>query len=465
VAKREILWFLPTVKCTVWYTGWCDEVQVRQSSGPRGRFWLPVLLFAAFVLLNLGGWWYYQNTQTSLVNAVGDRLLEASRLVAGRLDPQQLALAAADDPDGIIHLDTTLQRARNSGEFASLFVLTTTGREWLGSFADSLTGEADAVAGAAGGAFDSATVGTPAVSTIYRSRNDYFLSACVPVFDVDFTVLAVVVAEAGNEYFNPLDRLRQGLLLLDAFAGLLLLSIGLIWAGVQKRLERAEQAALRSAQLAAMGQMVATVAHELKNPLGIIKNTAERLRRKYDPGAEPLFDFIPEEVDRLDQLLHRYLQFARLEIGSLEGIELLPFAAKLEDQMNLAEGGSERLTIRIPDGLKVLADPAALRQVLLNLLLNSVEACRKKAGGEVSFRAVRKGSAVEIVVADTGVGMDPETLRRAAEPFFTTRDDGSGLGIYLAQRLTEKMNGKMSLQSRAGDGTTVVLTLPACTVD
>jgi signal transduction histidine kinase len=250
-------------------------------------------------------------------------------------------------------------------------------------------------------------------------------------------------------------------LLLDGFAGLLLLTIGLIWAAVQRRLARAEAAALRSAQLAAMGQMVATVAHELKNPLGIIKNTAERLRKKYGSDEDPLFEFIPEEVDRLDALLRRYLQFARLETGEAETIALAPFLEKLERQLDIPEGASERLILRVASDVAVQADPAALRQVMLNLLLNAVDACRQDGGGEVSVTADRRGPFVEISVADTGVGMDPDTLRRAAEPFFSTKADGSGLGIYLAQTLTEKMNGRMTIRSRAGDGTTVTLALPA----
>ena len=107
------------------------------------------------------------------------------------------------------------------------------------------------------------------------------------------------------------------------------------------------------------------------------------------------------------------------------------------------------------------ADPAALRQVILNVVLNALEACRQGEGGEVSLSASSKGQAVEIVVADTGIGMDATTLRRAQEPFFTTRSDGSGLGVYLAQTLVEKMNGRMTIKSRAGEGTSVTIALPA----
>jgi signal transduction histidine kinase len=428
----------------------------------RGRWWLPALLLAAYALLNLGGWWYYRNTEASIVDAVGQRLLRSTQSIAGRLD--DFLLEAWRDPfldDSLSrrYTDRVIAAAEESPDFEALNIYDTTGVEWRIALDDSLGVPAAAVA-AAGAAFDSALFGTPFVSPLYASRGEYFLAACAPVYDFDSQVTAVAIGEAGKDYFTSLRELRSGLLLLDAFAGILFLAIGLIFSGVQRRLARAEQAAMRSAQLAAMGQMVATVAHELKNPLGIIKNSAERIRTKYGTEGEPLFDFIPEEVDRLDQLLRRYLQFARLEVAATEPVELLPLAAKLEDQMPAA-GDSVSLLVRVPAGLSVTADPAALRQVLLNVLLNAFEACGRAHGGEVSLSADSRGQVVEIVVTDTGVGMDTQTLRRAQEPFFTTRTDGSGLGVYLAQTLMERMNGRMTIKSRVGEGTSVTIALPA----
>jgi polar amino acid transport system substrate-binding protein len=245
------------------------------------------------------------------------------------------------------------------------------------------------------------------------------------------------------------------------FAGALLAVVGIIWAGVQRRLAHAELAAVRSAQLAAMGQMVATVAHELKNPLGIIKNSAERIRKKYGRPDEPLFDFIPEEVDRLDSLLRRYLQFARLEVGALEAVKLEPLVTAINENLPAEISAGHGFQVSVPGDLAVHADPAALRQVLLNLLLNAFAACTETPGAGVALEAVRTGQQVEIAVRDTGSGMDAETLRRAAEPFFTTRTDGSGLGIYLAQTLTERMAGKMVIRSQPGAGTEVTVSLPA----
>lgn len=422
---------------------------------------MPALLVLGFVLLNASGWWYYQTLNESLSGTVSRRLLESTKLVADGLDADRFAFAANNfDPDADIYLDSVLIKAKESNRFAALHLLSPVGENWFESTAEDNLDLASMLAAAAGSAFDSATVGSAKSSDIYSSGGLFFLAACAPVFDADSNVVAIIAAEADADYFSPLLSLRRGLILLDVFAGLLFLSMGLIWTGVHRRLARAEAAALRSAQLAAMGQMVATVAHELKNPLGIIKNTAERIRTKYGVPDEPLFDFIPEEVDRLDSLLRRYLQFARLEIADTEPVDLGSVTDKLKDQMQMDAEDGIRLTVRVEDGLTVQADPAALRQILLNLILNALEACRQNNGGEVSVFASLKGQTVEIVVSDTGVGMDQETLRRAREPFFTTRPDGSGLGIYLAHTLTEKMNGSMVIRSRAGEGTSVSLTLP-----
>lgn len=433
------------------------------SSGNRSQLWVPALLVLGFALLNAGGWWYYQDLDKNLSATYSRRLLETTVLVAAMLDAESMVLSRIwDEPASDSNLQNMVRAARESGPFEDLRLLSNEGSSWFETSDDEDDSElASMLARAAGSAFDSATAGIAQTSELYPSpRGGYFLAACAPVFDAGSSVLGVVVAEAANDYFSPLEQLKEGMILLDLFAGLLFLSMGLIWTGVHRRLARAERAALRAAQLAAMGQMVATVAHELKNPLGIIKNTAERIRTKYGAPDEPLFDFIPEEVDRLDSLLRRYLQFARLEIADTETVELVPFTDKLKDQMQLNSEDKINLTFRIEDGLSVHADPAALRQILLNLILNALEACRLSDGGEVSLFAARKGQTVEIVVSDTGVGMDKETLRRASEPFFTTRPDGSGLGIYLAQTLTEQMNGAMIIRSRAGEGTSVSLTLP-----
>ena len=427
-----------------------------ESQGPRGRWWPPVLLLLAYAMLNLGGWWYYRRAEDTVITTVGERLLVSTQQVAGGLTLSSLNAWAYPSLDTVAHA-TMLQQMSDLGsrqEFESFSVFTPDGVLWLESKEDSLAAVSE-IALAAGLSFLSAGAGEPMVSRPYASRGEYFLAACAPVIE-DSIVVAVAVGEAGNEYFSPLRELRSGLVVLDAFAGLLFLAIGLIWMAIQRRLARAEAAAMRSAQLAAMGQMVATVAHELKNPLGIIKNTAERLRKKYGIDDEALFDFIPEEVDRLDAIVRRYLQFARLEVASGETVDLEALAAGLQSQV---DPGDAELVLRIQEGATVTADPAALRQIFLNLLLNAIDACR--SGGQISLSAIPRGSTVEIVIADTGEGMDAETLRRAAEPFFTTRTDGSGLGIYLAQTLTEKMGGRMIIKSRAGQGTSVTLILPA----
>lgn len=429
----------------------------------RRRRWLPLILLVSYLLLNLGGWWYYRRAEANLVSAVGSRLLAETELVAGQIDTTLLAATtdSAFDADAYLTLYGIVTEAASRGRFASLFLLTPEGSDWLAPDDDSVAAERALFVAAAGDAFATAAVGVAATSELYESRGAYFLAACVPVVDAEGETQAVVAAEAGNDYFVALEDLSRGLLLLDLFAGLVLLLAGVVWAAAQRRLGRAEQAAIRSAQLAAMGQMVATVAHELKNPLGIIKNSAERIRKKYGKAEEPLFNFIPEEVDRLDELLRRYLQFARLEVGRPEPVALAPLVAKTVEYEPGGEANAAPVAVHIDDELAVRGDAAALQQVILNLTLNAREACRRKGSGGVSIGAKRNGARVEIEIADTGSGMDAETLRHTAEPFFTTRPDGSGLGVYLAKTLTEKMSGTMTIQSRVGEGTRVKIELPA----
>jgi signal transduction histidine kinase len=212
-----------------------------------------------------------------------------------------------------------------------------------------------------------------------------------------------------------------------------------------------------------MGRLTATLAHEIKNPLAIIRGSAQRLGR-LEPEARRMADFVVEETDRLSRTVARYLEFARGGAGSPEGAaETGDAATALDLTLDLLEGELAARRVALARGPRPAAAPVrldneSLKQLYLNLILNALEAMPR--GGTLSVGVVERGSRIEVSIADDGVGVPAETLERVGNPFVTTKATGSGLGLFMARRLAESGGGELQLRSAVGRGTTCMVRLP-----
>ena len=225
---------------------------------------------------------------------------------------------------------------------------------------------------------------------------------------------------------------------------------------------------VRREKLSALGRMAAGVAHDVRNPLHSIGLTLQHLRetsrparpdaaREFDRGVE----VIRGEVRRLDRLIENFLRFAKSERQERLPVNL---AELLRETARLVQKEAERRSIRLNldlagDTPSVLADGEALRSSILNLVLNSFEAM--PGGGELSIRLGSNGREVTLEVADTGEGIPAEDRERVFEFAYTTRDGGNGLGLAMVHHcVVEEHGGRVSLDSRPGEGTHVRLALP-----
>jgi signal transduction histidine kinase len=209
-----------------------------------------------------------------------------------------------------------------------------------------------------------------------------------------------------------------------------------------------------------MGRMTATLAHEIKNPLAIIRGSARRLG-KLDGESQRMADSVVEEVDRLSSTVNRYLQFARGGTAEAGGRD--DAAAALAATLDLLEGEFRARDCALErdgtfTGLAVPLDGASLKQVWLNLLQNALEAV--PPGGHVRVSCRGEAGRVTVRVADDGPGIPADVLARLGEPFFTTRARGTGLGLYLSRQLVQGAGGSLVVESRPGAGTTVTVELP-----
>lgn len=228
--------------------------------------------------------------------------------------------------------------------------------------------------------------------------------------------------------------------------------------------ERVEAELVRSAKLAAVGRLSAGLAHEIRNPLASIKGSAELLGDDY-PGGHPkrqLLDTLVGEADRLNGVLGRFLSFARpgpirrSDFDTSDEVEAV--IALIAGRRKFA-GADVKLQRPDPAPPLVSGDPEQFRQVMLNVLLNALEASGD--GGEVTVRIeVEEGGGVAIHVEDNGPGFTAEASENLFTPFFTTREDGTGLGLAVSHRIMESHGGSMDAENREGGGARVSIRFP-----
>lgn len=229
-------------------------------------------------------------------------------------------------------------------------------------------------------------------------------------------------------------------------------------------IRKLEEEVRRHDRLVALGQMAGGLAHEIRNPLGIIRGSAELLNKRFGgkPGEEGLSEFIIEEVNRLSRVLTEFLLFARPPVPNRERISVRELLGQiLAYNINLDERGPYVIRQEIEESAPdVYADLEMCKQAFLNLLLNARDAMPE--GGVIQLRSYknRRGEAV-IEVRDEGVGIRPELLDRIFDPFVTTKENGTGLGLSLVHQIISSQGGKVEVDSGEGKGSVFRVILPA----
>ena len=225
---------------------------------------------------------------------------------------------------------------------------------------------------------------------------------------------------------------------------------------------REERVSEAEAQLRRLQSVGAKVAHELKNPLAAIKGLCQLVARTPESErTQERLAVVSAEISRMETILHEYLSFARpLEDLHPEAIDL---AALARDVRDVLAGRADQAGVQLAiegSATPAKGDPRRLKEALINLVSNAIEAT--PSGGRVVLRVrATGGGAVTLAVEDTGRGIAAEDLERLGTSFFTTRPNGTGLGVVLAQGVITQHGGTLAYSSTVGQGTTALITLPA----
>ncbi|MBI5777704.1 MAG: HAMP domain-containing protein [Nitrospirae bacterium] len=221
---------------------------------------------------------------------------------------------------------------------------------------------------------------------------------------------------------------------------------------------------IRQEKLASVGQLLAALAHDLRNPLGVIRSSAQLILEEDQTPAvrREVTHYVIHEVDRIANLINHFLRYARQKPPEPKRLPLSTITQTALVQWK-AQGGLEHVTIDTKFGQnlpEVSVDPDQVKEALVNLLTNAREAMPD--GGQVTVTTRQDDSHVTIEVADTGCGIPQENLQRIFEPFFTTKNYGTGLGLTNVKRLIEDNGGTLDIHSEEGTGSRFVIRfLPA----
>ncbi|TKC19342.1 PAS domain-containing protein [Robertmurraya kyonggiensis] len=228
--------------------------------------------------------------------------------------------------------------------------------------------------------------------------------------------------------------------------------------------KRTEDILHRQDKLAAVGQLAAGVAHEIRNPLTSMKGYAEvLLEDEVEPQKREFVEIILDEIDRVNQIVEDFMVLAKPRAVDLKEKNIVPIVQTVVSLLDFeARKKKVRMHLEAPDDIvQIECDEDRLKQVFLNFIKNGIEAMPN--GGDITVKVNVEQEQVKISIQDTGVGIPEDKLKKIGEPFFTTKKDGNGLGLMVSYKIIESHNGTVYIESELNKGTTFNIILPAHT--
>ncbi len=431
----------------------------------RQKYIFPILFFTIILILffNLGQWYIYSRVKGFAESVYQNNLLSQTRLAASGFDGDIIMNLAGEDffPPDLIEVRSKLQDLKEEFAYYNVKLLDLDGNSLLVRRSpDTLSFGLEYNLGP----FISASAGLASATDLITREDLYLISAYAPIYNSLDSVVAVLGIDADFDFFESLADFKDNLIYINIVSLIFVLLMGAGFVIINRRLIAAQEALYQASALTSMGQMAATMAHEIKNPLGIIKATADRIKRKYGAQSDDrIFDFISEEVDRLNIILEGYLDFARPTAAgrSLKRIDLKSLVGELLRQCR-TDFANDKIEIELQaddQEMPVLDDGIGLKQAILNLILNARDV--SVGGGKIRVELKSSGDEHILRIIDHGGGIKKEVKKRLFEPFVSSKARGSGLGLYVARQIIQQNGGSLSVKNNNEGGATAEVVLPA----
>jgi signal transduction histidine kinase len=235
--------------------------------------------------------------------------------------------------------------------------------------------------------------------------------------------------------------------------------------GHLKKVQALEDEINLKERLSELGNMAATVAHEIRNPLNSVSMGLQRLKAEFTPTGDSeeyvhFLNLMQDEVRRLNTIVEQFLSLARPLTLNTEQIAVGEFLGEITTLLGAdAHASKVEIELKVAPNLPPLrADRNYFKQLLLNLIINGVQAM--PAGGKLSVEAVAEQELLRLNIIDDGVGIEPGKLSKIFDPYFTTKTNGSGLGLAIARRIAEAHCGSITVESQPGRGSCFRVSLP-----
>lgn len=450
---------------------------------PRSRRVAPLaalaFIVAVLLLFNFSNWHMMRLLETSKEEDLTRRVRSVTKVVSQSLafpappailsnlrdlSPEQQAqrLDAYPDTDEYERLTRQVAELKAGSGLAQILVLTPNGFVVVDSNYRFLTGEPLPFT------IDTqfllaALNGEAGTTPLYAWEGEHFQRDYQPLPGNDGTTVGVVMGSISADYLQSLEDVRTQVIRMWVVTSVLLALMGFWLYQMFRYVARLERRALQKVRVEAMGALAGGMAHELRNPLAIIRALAEEIEAdqpQANRSTENARDIVAE-TQRLSDLVTHFLSLSRSpEDGGGQPVNINDEINRVVQLMQKsASSGVEFITDLPSEPLFVRGDERAVRQLLLNLLVNAREALGENKG-RVVISLREKRNLVELRVADTGPGISRRVLARAFEPFYTTKANGTGLGLAISRGIAENLGGQLALESMEGRGATAIVSLP-----
>jgi signal transduction histidine kinase len=451
-----------------------------------------------------GGWVLFYHVKNALDEELSRRIIGISEIVAITTPSAYLKKIAPGDEHSYLYnrlLDTIKKIEEKSG-VKEIFIFNRENRIILDSEEEIPIGNVYLFLKLDQAELEEVWNGKPSSSTLYRGKDGkFYKTGYSPIYDDQGQIIAVSGVEAGADFLEILTRFRRNIFL----PALLILIFILVVSWLISRsiinpikllvasMERvgkedtfskvsiktgdeigflgkrfndmidhiSEKDALLKERVAMLERMSATVAHEIRNPLGAIELNAEFLQRKTgDEKLKTISRTIIDEVKNLNRIVTDFLSFSREPRLNKKPVDIGPLIQKSVETARAAHPESPvRTTIDFPTEMpQVDLDESEFRKALLNIIINGIEAMPE--GGDLKVSVTFQERRCSIMITDTGKGIPDSVKSKIFDPFFTTKEEGTGLGLAIAHKIITGHLGTLSYQSRPEQGTEFLITLP-----